>query len=179
MAFSDPQRNIEQLGLSEGMRVADFGAGSGFYTVAASGKVGMDGRVYAIDIQSGLLGRIQDTVHGVQTSNIEVLQGDLEHEGGSKLRDGTADVVLAANILFQVTRKEVFLKEAWRVLKSGGRLLLVDWRGAFGGVGPRQRDVVAETAAEQLLRNAGFSIERRIQAGEHHYGIVARRPKGA
>lgn len=177
MAFSDPQRNIEQFGLSEGMRVADFGAGSGFYTLAAAARVGRDGRVYAIDIQPGLLDRLKDASHGEEVSTVEVVQGDLERLGGSKLDDNTMDAVLVCNVLFQVADKDTFLKEAWRVLKPGGRLLLVDWRDSFGGMGPQAEYVVTETVARELVSRAGLVAEKSIQAGEHHYGVVFRKRK--
>jgi ubiquinone/menaquinone biosynthesis C-methylase UbiE len=175
MAFSDPQRNIEQFGLSEGMRVADFGAGSGAYALAAAQKVGRDGRIYAIDIQQELLGRLADAARGAKGSTVEVLQGDIERPGGSKLGDAAVDAVLVANILFQVADKGAFLEEARRVLKPRGRLLIIDWRDSFDGMGPSAEHVVTETSAKRLASDAGFTAEKNIQAGDHHYGIVFRK----
>ena len=54
MAFSDPQKNIDQLNIGEGKTVADLGAGSGFYTMAAAKAVGPSGRIYAVDVQQEL-----------------------------------------------------------------------------------------------------------------------------
>ena len=57
--FSNPEKNIEQLGLTPGMKVADLGSGSGFYTIASARLVGTSGLVYSIDIQKDLLTRIK------------------------------------------------------------------------------------------------------------------------
>lgn len=60
MSFTDPQNNIDQFDLDSGMRVADLGAGSGAYSVAAAKKVGGDGRVYAVEVQKDLLEKIHN-----------------------------------------------------------------------------------------------------------------------
>ena len=63
MNFADPKGNVLQLGLREGMRVADLGAGSGHYTLAAAAAVGHDGRVYAVDVQEDVLKHVLDAAH--------------------------------------------------------------------------------------------------------------------
>ena len=60
MTFSEPKKNLERFGLEEGMRVADFGSGSGHYTLAASELVGESGLVYAIEIQQLLLKKVKN-----------------------------------------------------------------------------------------------------------------------
>ena len=70
MSFADPKENILQLGLREGMRVGDFGAGSGHYTLAASGIVGGEGKVYAIDVQEDVLRRLRDAARHAGRVNI-------------------------------------------------------------------------------------------------------------
>lgn len=177
MAFSDPSKNLEQLGISEGMKVVDLGAGSGFYTFAASEKVGRDGRVYAVDIQQDLLSRLQDTARSRNLHNVEIVWGDLENPGGTKLHDNLMDVVIVANIVFQLDDKQTIFKEAFRILRPTGRLLFVDWKDSFGGLGPTTENIVAETMVKRFAEEVGFSIEKTIRAGDHHYGFVARKPK--
>ena len=57
--FSNPEQNVLQLGLREGMRVADFGAGSGAYSLASGKKVGHTGHVYAIEVQKNLVKKLE------------------------------------------------------------------------------------------------------------------------
>ena len=51
MSFANPQKNILQMGLSEGMKVGDLGSGSGHYALSVARIVGEHGRVYAVDVQ--------------------------------------------------------------------------------------------------------------------------------
>lgn len=175
MAFSNPERNIEQLGLSQGAQVADFGVGSGAYTLAAARKVGETGTVYAIDVQRGLIDRVKNLAQDETLENVEVLEGDLEHAGGSKLGDASVDVVIIANVLFQIENKDVCIQEALRILRPKGRVLCIDWKDSFGGLGPHADAVLPFTAAKELFERNGLSVEKQIQAGDHHYGVVLRR----
>lgn len=172
MRFSDPKKNIQQLGLHEGMRVADFGSGSGHYSKAAAEIVGESGRVYAIDIQKELLREVKNFSSRQQQDTIDVLNGDIETIGGSKLPDESVDAVLLTNVLFQIEDKETTLAEVHRVLKNGGSVLFIDWSESFGGIGPHPSAVVDKTTAKSLFQSGGFTLEREFNAGSHHYGLV-------
>ena len=173
MAFSDPRKNVGELELREGVRVADFGAGSGHYVNVLAKVVGESGRVYAIDIQKDLLRRIKNLSSNEHAGNIEVIWGDIEESGGSKLAEESMDAVVISNLLFQVEHRRAVVDEAKRVLKRGGKVLLVDWADSFGGLGPRSGDVVKSESARALFGEAGFSLERELaDAGEHHYGFI-------
>lgn len=170
--FSNPQHNIEQFSLGDDMKVADFGTGSGAYALAAARAVGGDGKVYAIDVRQENLARLKKEADGARFHNIEVLRGDLEKLGGSGLRDGAVDAVIASNILFQLKDKKTFVKEAKRVLAPGGRFLIVDWAQSFGGAGPAADAVVREEDAKTLVLDEGFTYISSIDAGAYHYGMV-------
>lgn len=173
--FSDPHKNIEQFRLGDGMIVADLGAGSGFYAIEAAKSVAPTGKVYAIDIQKDLLQRLKNEASKKHVRNIEVLHGDLEHIGGTKLREASIDRVVASNILFMIADKKSFIFEIKRILKPKGLLLLVDWSASFGNMGPHANHVMYKDNAMELFRQAGFSLEREINAGDHHYGIIFRK----
>lgn len=176
MVFSDPTQVLQESGLTEGMLVADFGAGSGHYSIAVGKLVGSRGRVYAIDIQKGLLSRLKSVANSEGVRTIEIISGDLETEGGSKLRTGMLDGVILANMLFQSDHRADVLAEARRVLKSGGKVIFVEWSDSHGGIGPQQSDVITEPVARELFERAGFSFERSLKnPGEHHYGFIMRR----
>lgn len=172
MRFSDPQKNIKEFGLQEGASVADFGSGSGHYTLIASDLVGDSGRVYAIDIQRELLKKVKDLSSGSNQENIDVLCGDIEEIGGTKLADGVVNAIFLTNVLFQTEKKENVVAEAYRVLKKRGRVLFVDWLDSFGGIGPQPGNIVSEETVKTLFDNAGFQFDRRFDAGAHHYGLI-------
>jgi ubiquinone/menaquinone biosynthesis C-methylase UbiE len=170
--FSDPQKNIEQCGIQAGMEVADLGAGSGFYTLAAAKALISTGRVYAIDVQKDLLTKIKNNAVGEGLYNVEVIWGDVEKVGGTHLRDGAVDLALICNLLFQLEDKKSAVLEIKRVLKPAGRVLVVDWSDSFGGIGPKMNMVVKKEEVLEMFGDAGFHMEREISAGAHHYGLI-------
>ena len=172
--FAHPRRNVAALGIEPGMLVADFGSGSGAYVLAIADRLEGLGHVYAIDIQRDLLRRISNEATKLGHKNVEVIWADLEAPRASKLANGTLDLVLASNILFQVPDKRAFLSEARNILKAKGRLAVVDWSESFKGMGPTEEDVIAKDAALELARKEGFELVKEFPAGAHHYGLILR-----
>jgi ubiquinone/menaquinone biosynthesis C-methylase UbiE len=172
--FSDPQKNISMLGITDGMKVVDLGAGSGFYTIEAAKKVGPHGRVYAIDVEQNLLPNIKKAAGLGGLNNIEIIWGNIEKIGGTKLRESTADRVIISNTLFQIASvdRDNLALEVKRILKSGGKLLVVDWEG---GSPLSPKTVIPKTLAEGLFQKIGFVTEKTFDAGDHHYGIILKK----
>ncbi|MBI5405675.1 methyltransferase domain-containing protein [Candidatus Kaiserbacteria bacterium] len=174
--FSSPHENVLQLGLREGMRVGDFGAGSGHYARAAAAVVGGSGKVYAVDVQGDVLKHLKLNTHVHHQSAIDTVWGDIEKPGGTHLRDASLDAVILANTFFQIENRFGCLGEIKRVLKSGGKLMVVDWAGSYGGMGPAHDRVVSEHEAEAFFIGGGFHKVKSFRAGPHHYGIIFAAP---
>jgi len=170
--FANPESNIAQFNLREGMRVADFGAGSGGYTKSISNHVGHTGKVYAIDIQNVIFKKLTEDTKKYQFKNVECILGDVEKKGGSKLADKSMDAIVVSNVLFQVEDKIGLIDEIKRVLKPKGRVLVIDWSDSYSGMGPQPKYVVAKIKAEHLFIDRGFRVIENISAGSHHYGII-------
>lgn len=167
--FSDPVANLAKLGLSHGMKVVDLGAGSGFYSVEAARQVGASGRVYAVDVIKDLLERLRILGGKQGLRNIEVVWGNVEKIGGTKLHDAIADRVIASNVLFQITKPDDFALEVKRILKPGGKVLVVDW-SELSPIGPKT--LVPSLKAQTLFESNGFTLDQAFNAGDHHYGLV-------
>lgn len=172
--FSDPKKNIAELGIVDGMRVADLGAGSGFYAIEAAKKVGGRGMVYVVEVQQDLLDKIKHAGAMAGLRNIEAIWGNIEKIGGTKLREGIADRVILSNTLFQIEQKDrdTLALEIKRIIKPGGKLLVVDW-SEVSQLGPKT--LVPQMLAQGIFEKAGFMVERSFDAGDHHYGIVFRK----
>ncbi len=173
-SFAHPRRNVEALGIEPGMRVADFGAGSGAYVLAIAEILKGRGAIYAVDIQKDLLRRIKNEATR-RSLEVDIIWGDLEEEGGSKIADGALDLVLISNLLFQVKRRGRVLDEAVRILRSNGRVVVIDWSESFGHMGPHPEDVCAKEDALAHARTAGLTFVKEFEAGAHHYGLVFRK----
>ncbi len=176
VSFSIPHENVLQLGLQEGMKVGDFGAGSGHYSRAAAAVVGHNGRVYAIDVQEEVLKHLKLNTKIHHQGTIDTIWGDIEKAGGTHLRDASLDAVILANTLFQVENRLGLLEEIKRVLKPDGKLMIVDWAGSYGGMGPMLGKVISEHDAENFFISGGFHKVKSFRAGPHHYGIVFNSP---
>jgi ubiquinone/menaquinone biosynthesis C-methylase UbiE len=169
--FSDPQKNVAQLGVDVGMKVVDLGAGAGYYAIEAAKRAGPTGRVYAVDVQQDVLNKLKNTAAQGGVRNIEIIWGNIEKIGGTKLREGIADRVILSNTLFQVPQgeRDNLALEVKRLLKSEGKLLVVDWEP---GTPLAPKTVVPRMLAEGIFQKAGFKIEKTFDAGDHHYGII-------
>ncbi|MEX1027099.1 MAG: methyltransferase domain-containing protein [Candidatus Paceibacterota bacterium] len=170
--MTDPTQNCQHLGLQPGQHVADLGAGAGYYTLAAAELVGSGGKVFAIDVRKDMLEKIKSTATDEGYSNVEVAWGNIEVENGTRLRSDSIDAVIIANTLFQIDDPAGMARETARILKPGGKVLVVDWSGSYGGLGPAEDQVVPEETARELFELAGFTPANDVPTGEHHYGFV-------
>jgi ubiquinone/menaquinone biosynthesis C-methylase UbiE len=156
--FTNPEQNILHLGLKEGMYVADFGSGSGFYSKAASKRIGITGKVYAIDVQKNLVKRLEDDIKKSGISNINCIWGNIEVKGGTKIADSSIDAVIISNVLFQTEDNIGIIDEARRILKKDGKVLLVE-KGN-------------EEKIKVLFEKRGFRLVEKISTNTEYYGII-------
>ncbi|OGJ11238.1 hypothetical protein A2565_00835 [Candidatus Nomurabacteria bacterium RIFOXYD1_FULL_36_19] len=156
----------------EGMRVADFGAGTGAYSLASSRHVGHTGHVYAVEVQKGLVKKLESEIKEWKVSNVECIWGNIEKLHGTKIADHSMDAVIVANVLFQAEDKIGLIDEASRILKNGGKVLFIDWASSFSGMGPSEEHVVLPNVATDLFTKRGFKFVEKITTNEHHYGII-------
>lgn len=170
--FMEPSSILALCNLQSTDSVADFGAGSGFLSRAAAALV-PQGDVFAIEIHRDIVARLTREAIDMGLKNLHPLWGDIEIDGGSKLGDASMDMVILSNVLFHLEDKEGCLKEASRVLKPGGRMLVVDWTDSFGGLGPRPQAVITKETAVALCTRFGFTMQTdTLPAGDHHYAIL-------
>jgi len=125
--FTNPEKILDSLNIKPGFKIADFGSGSGYFTLILARMVGEDGLVTAVDVLETALNTIKSRALLQGLFNIAYTRGNLEVMGGSQLKDNSQDMILLANILFQSQKKEDIIKEAYRALKSGGDLVAIDW----------------------------------------------------
>ncbi len=172
--FSDPYKIVSECGIQAGMDIADFGSGSGFYSIAAAKALISTGRVYAIDAQKDLLTKLKNGATREGIYNIEVIWGDIEKLNGTKLRDASIDMIFICNVFFMLEDKDSAINEAKRILKPGGRIVFVDWQDSFGGIGPKQKSVFKKDKAVPFFEKLGFHMEKDISqySGDHHYGYI-------
>jgi demethylmenaquinone methyltransferase / 2-methoxy-6-polyprenyl-1,4-benzoquinol methylase len=116
---------LSQTGLRDGQMALDVAGGTGDITRGLAKRVGTSGRVLLVDINASMLENGRDRlVDAGVAGNVEYLQADAEH---LPIADKTIDCITIAFGLRNVTRKEAALASMYRVLKPGGRLLILEF----------------------------------------------------
>lgn len=171
MKFINPQTVVAQMGLKTGQTVADFGSGAGFFAVAAAKMVGNTGIVHAIDVQQSKLTATFSSATQQGYKNVQILQADLD-QPLKELPNASCDAVIMASILHEVTDRSMLLQNAYRLLKSGGLLLAVEWKTEHTIFGPSLEKRISEHQLEQELAGIGLHKVKSIPADSAHYALV-------
>lgn len=159
---------LKELNLKENMMAAEFGCGSAAFALALARKL-EKGRVYAIDVQEEKLSALKGRLALEKINNVFTILADLEAENGSTLGSDSLDVVLIPNVLFQVENRSAIIKEAKRVLKSGGDLIIIDWlKGSLNS----PSNLVSIDEVKKIAEGFSFSFKKEFQAGDYHYALL-------
>ena len=174
--FMDPDLIAAGFGIKKGMNLADFGCGAGYFTISLANETGPGGKVYALDVQESALDNVRAKARSHGLENVETIRANLEIIGSSGLIDSSQDIVLLANILFQSVKKAEIIREAKRVLRGGGKMIIIDWKKGVGGFGPPE-DLKSDCEEMRKLgEKEGLSFEHNIDAGQFHFGIMFHKP---
>jgi ubiquinone/menaquinone biosynthesis C-methylase UbiE len=169
--FINPASIVAQMSLQNGQIVADLGCGSGFYAVPAGQRVGSTGMVYAVDVQEAKLVATQSAARQNGLKNITVLQADLD-KPLLDIAESSCDAVLLASIIHEIESRDMLLKNAYRILKTGGKLAAVEWKKEATPIGPEISRRLSVEELEQLLTKAGLRKDKDLEADSYHYAAL-------
>ena len=172
MTFTNPDKNIEQINIQQGDHIVIFGSGVGGHSFAAARALKGTGRVYAVDVREDILARLKNDALKQNITNITTIHANIESTGGTTIESNSKDIVIIPNTLFAYDDKPAILEKAYKILKNDGKLLIVEWRGSFGNMGPQQNDIVTQQQTTKLATNAGFTFTQNISTGTYHYGCL-------
>lgn len=156
-----PDDIVAALGLTAGSRVADVGAGDGFFTVRLARAVGPEGRVLAVDIDQQMLERLKQLAEKEKLSNVDVIRGEPDDP---RLPADSLNAVLIVNAYHEMPQHAAILAHIRKALRPKGRLVIVEPITDRLRHGPRAVQVKAHELAPEYvvgeLHSAGFRVER-------------------
>ncbi|MBI2633571.1 MAG: methyltransferase domain-containing protein [Parcubacteria group bacterium] len=169
----NPKKVLEDGGIVEGMTVADLGSGMrGYFSLQAAKLVGKNGTVYAVDILKSALQSVENFAKLYNLTNVKTVWSNLEVVGATNIPEKSIDAGLLVNILFQIGYRANVIKEAGRLIKQKGMLLVVDWKKELSPLGPPLESRLLQDEIKKLVQAENFSFEKEFSAGPYHYGLV-------
>lgn len=172
------RREAEELwdlvGLAETETVVEVGAGVGDFSFPAARRVGPHGCVYAVDVSRDLLGVLTNRLAGAGPLPLTGVQSTPDR---IPLASRIADVVLLANLFCDAPAGTI--REAVRLLKVGGRFVVVDWERRASAGGPPVSVRLSRARARAWLLAAGLHPVAERAFGRSRYILVATRSSPA
>lgn len=120
--IQNPQKILGPY-IEEGMTVLDMGCGPGFFSIDMARMVGKSGRVIASDLQEGMLEKLRDKIKGTQLEKRIILHKCEENKIGIS---EDVDLILAFYMVHELPNQEEFFHEIGSMLKSNGKVLIVE-----------------------------------------------------
>jgi ubiquinone/menaquinone biosynthesis C-methylase UbiE len=150
-----PARAIELMKVVPGMIVADIGAGSGYFTERLARLVGPTGRVYATDIQPGMLALLEKRIAVERLQNVTLILGE---PSNPRLPPNTVDLALMVDVYHELSAPQTVLAHIRSALKADGRLVLLEYKGEDPSIPilPSHKMTVAQAKVE--LESDGFVL---------------------
>lgn len=157
-SFDDPERAkwqkpdevIAALALKPGDKVADIGAGTGYFAMRIAPKVS-NGVVYAVDLEPKMVAWLADRAKKTGIVNLKAVQGS---EASAKLPE-PVDVVLLVNVYHHIDKRTAYFKGLQKSLRPGARVVIVDFRPEAEQGAPKHMRIAAATIDKEM-KAAGF-----------------------
>ena len=146
-----PYRIIERSGIKKGMTVMDLGCGSGAFTTFVAREVGQQGKVYAVDIQPGMLKQLERKLARAENQDIRNIELRQASAYDLPLKDTSLDLVYMVTILQEIPDRGRALREIRRVLKPGGILAVTEWLP--------DPDYPLRSTTIKICQREGFTLE--------------------
>jgi ubiquinone/menaquinone biosynthesis C-methylase UbiE len=173
----DRERFFRELPLTKSTVFLDLGCGRGEYAIPIAQAIGPEGKVYGVDAWTEGLAHLRERALSLGLMNIEMLAADVNR--GIPLKDQMVDVAFMATVLHDLLRDntgEVVLREAARVLKPEGKLVIVEYKKIETPSGPPVTIRLSEQELGEITARFGFSMDCVSEVGPYHYLFIASMP---
>lgn len=150
-----PDQALDAMNLKPGMQIADLGSGVGYMTIRMAKRVGPTGKIYGVDLQPGMLAKLQENAKAAGVANIVPVLGE---PADPKLAPGSVDMILMVDVYHEVSQPQAMVRKMRDALKPDGRLVLLEYRAEDPKVpiNPDHKMTVEQVRAE--IEPEGFRL---------------------
>jgi ubiquinone/menaquinone biosynthesis C-methylase UbiE len=166
-----PSKALDALELKPGMVVADIGAGSGYYSTRIARRVGPTGRVYATDIQQGMIDILDRRIKSEGLTNITTVLGGMDDP---RLPPASIDLAIMVDVYHELQQPQVFLQRLKETFKPNGRLVLLEFRKEDPKVPILEVHKMSVAEVKQEMEAEGFVLDKVIDVLPWQHIIVLR-----
>ena len=167
--WQQPEKVIATLGLKPGERVADVGAGPGYFTLRIARAVGPSGKVYGVDISRDMLDYLKEQARDQHLTNIQPVLA-LPHD--PQLPPASVDLIFICDTLHHISDRPTYYPLLIRALKPGGRFVNIDFHKRSLPVGPPVQMKIPKAEMIREAQAAGFHLLRQYDFLQYQYFIV-------
>ena len=152
-----PDEALNIIGIKRGSVVADIGAGSGYMTIRMARRVGTNGVVYANDIQQPMLDLLDRRLQRGKIPNVRPILGTPDDP---KLPAESIDMALLVDVYHEFSQPQAMLRHLHAALKTGGRLVLLEYRKEDPSIPIRPEHKMSVAEAKMEVEAEGFKLGR-------------------
>ena len=160
---------VRLLRLPRGATVADVGAGSGYVSTRLAKAVGPTGKVYAVDIQQGMLDLLAQSVAKQKLTNVQPVLSTIDDP---KLPPASVDLIVMVDVYHEFSQPQRMLQRMKEALKPDGRLVLVEYRAEDPAVPIRPEHKMTKAQVKQEVEHEGFKQSRVLDDLPRQHVII-------
>jgi SAM-dependent methyltransferase len=167
-----PELALDLIQINKGMTVADIGAGVGYFTLRLAKRVGLEGKVYASDIQPEMLAVLKENAERAGATNIEIVEGT---ETDPRLPLNSIDLALLVDVYHEFSHPQKMIEGIRSALKPDGRLVLLEYRKEDPEVPIREEHKMSVQQVKDELAPEGFLLEKVLHNLPRQHILIFRK----
>ena len=168
-----PDLLLAALALAPGMMVADVGAGTGYYSWQIAGRIGPEGRVYAVDVQPQMLDLLKENMRRRGVRNVQPVLGKADDSG---LAPASIDLAMMVDVYHELDQPREVLESLQRALRPGGRLVLVEYRAEDDSVPIKRLHKMSVAQIRREVGAQGLEWQQTIETLPWQHIVIFRKP---